>query len=980
MANTRRIFRVLLCLALVLSGTSALQAQGTLSASIIGTVTGEDGAPLPGVTVTATSPSLMGERSVVTSANGEYVLHGLTPGVYTVTFSLDGMHTVTAENIQANLGAQQRADATMQPSAVAETIVVTTEAAASQLETSTVGANYTATKVNSLPITNRTPVGIASLSGAVTSRTPVGGQLSINGGMAYDNSILVNGVNVQDPIFGSSNNLFIEDAIAETQLLSSGVSAEYGHFTGGVLNVITKSGSNDFEGSLRAGFTRPEWRDETKFETDRGIEREGDLGKAYEATFGGRIVTDRLWFFLAGRDEENSNPAALAVTGVNIPRVIDNRRYEVKLTGNVNASHTLFGSYIDNPTKSTHEIQVTPLEPAAVSRNSERANDGFVVGYNGVLTSNLFAEARYSEKVFTFIGLGGSSTDIFDSPFRSSTRFSGNATGTYNAPYFDATDPEDRNNEQLYGALSYFLTPARLGSHDLKVGAERFTVTRTGGNSQTATGVVFYTGYATSGGQPVFDANGELIPVFNPFDPARNDDSRIGLWVPTRGAELDITTDSFFINDRWNFNDHFTFNIGVRHERIRSEATGGIVGVDTDTTTPRLALSYDPLANGKYRFDVTYAEYAGRYNPAIIGSNSPVGQPALLYGVYVGPQGQGNRFAPGFDINNYFFFYAGVPLANVFFEDGLSSPVNEEVTLSAGMALPRGGFAKATYIDRNLTGFIDDFITFDLGCTNVVFEGIDAGCVDNIEYQNTDGPDRQYEAILLQGRYRLTDNWLVEGNYTHQLTNDGNYEGEGGQAIGATPFGDRPEIQSPRNNPSGRLDQYQEHKLRLWTIYDFDLGRFGNLGAGVIYSYDSPETFSFSTSVAYSAAQLARNPGYNNIGPSQTLFFGDRGIGEFSSSSVFDLTLNYSVPIFRGVEPWIKVDVTNVLNDDTLLTHNTGIIANIGNRPAECGGPCPVDELGLPTTFRNGAAFGQATGAASYQTPREYRIAAGFRF
>src|SRR5690606_27394985 len=143
-------------------------------------------------------------------------------------------------------------------------------------------------------------------------------------------------------------------------------------------------------------------------------------------------------------------------------------------------------------------------------------------------------------------------------------------------------------------------------------------------------------------------------------------------------------------------------------EIVESEATGGIVGVDTDTTVPRLGLSYDPLGNGKYKIDVTYAEYAGRYNPAIIGGNSPVGSPALLYGYYVGPEGQGRDFAPGFDPNNYVFFYASVPTQNTFFDDGLSSPVNEELTVSAGMALPRGGHLKATFIDRELTNFIDD--------------------------------------------------------------------------------------------------------------------------------------------------------------------------------------------------------------------------------------------------------------------------------
>lgn len=969
---TRRIALVCLALAAVLTG--AAYAQGVQTATLIGTVTDPDGSPLPGVLVTASSPVQLGDRNTLTESNGDYVIRGLTPGTYTVRFTLEGMSTVES-TVTLGLGVSTRADARMELLAQSETIVVTADAPA-PLETTTVGANFSAGTVAQLPIVNRSPVGIASLAGAVTDRTPVAGQLSINGGMAYDNSFLINGVNVQDPIFGQTNNLFIEDAIQETQVLTSGISAEYGAFTGGVMNVITKSGGNDFSGSFRASYSRPEWRDETPFEDERGIKREGDLGKFYAATLGGRIVRDRLWFFLAGRDEESVDLRSTLAAG-NVADSQENRRYEVKLTGNITPRHSVQGSYIDNPVKSSHEIQVAPLEEAAMARNSERENDGFALSYTGVLSNSLFAEARYSEKTFTFINTGGTETDIFRSPIRSATRFPGNTTGTFNAPYFDSTDPEDRNNEQMSAALSYFLTSDSLGSHDIKVGAERFTVIRTGGNGQSATDYVFYTGYQTSGGSPVLSADGRLIPIFVPGISG----SRIGWWVPTRGSELDITTDSFFINDRWDVNDRLTVNLGIRHEQVRSEATGGIVGVDTNTTVPRLGVSFDPMGNGKYKFDVTYAEYAGRYNPSIIGRNSPVGTPSLLYGYYVGPAGAGHNFAPGFDPSNYVFFYASVPTQNTFFQDDLSSPVNEEITVSAGMALPRGSFLKATFIDRELTGFIDDFTSRELGATQIIFAGEAWGRFDNREYRNTDGPDRTYQAIQLQGRYNIMPNWSVEGNFTHQLENDGNYEGEGGQSIGATNFGDYTDIFVPsRNNPTGRLAQYQENKVRLWTTYSLDLGRAGNLGAGLIYRYDSPLTFSYTVAAfPLSAQQAANRAGYASPPTSQTIFFGERGAGEFNSTSLFDISLTYSIPAFRSIEPWIKFDVTNVFNDDTLVTYNTGILANTA--PANCGGnACPVDQFGLPTTFREGTIFGQATSAANYVTPREYFIAAGIRF
>lgn len=979
----RRIYLICLTLVIALAGAS-LFGQGTQSATLFGTVTDPDGNPLPGVTVTVSSPALMGERTAVSAGNGDYIIRGLPPGDYTVRYTLTGLQTVERQ-VSLPLGTASRSDARMVLMAAAETIVVTA-GASSVLETSTVGFNIPADTVRQLPV-GRTPVSIAALAAGVTGgdregRTPVGNQVSISGGMAWDNSFLINGVNFQDPIFGTTNNLFIEDAIQESQVLTSGINAEYGHFTGGVLNIITKSGGNDFSGSVRGDFTKPEWRDETPFEKGfRGdgvpratpTKRTGDLGEVYSVTLGGPVLRDRIWFFGALRDQEDTSQPSLAVTGINVPRVTTNQRYELKLSGNLGSRHSLMASYTENPVDATHEIQVAPIEMAAIGLNSSRINDGSVVNYTGVLTTALFAEARYSEKIFGFRGLGGTSRDIVDSPMRSLGRHQAPAaqlgTGTFNAPYFDATDPEDRNNEQLYGALSYFLSTPRMGSHDIKGGAERFTVTRTGGNSQTSTDYVFYTAYLTEGGKPVFDSNGRLVPRFISTGGAQ---TRIGWWVSTRGAQVDITTDSFFLQDRWDINSNWTVNLGVRHEQVRSDISGAdVIGFDTDNTVPRLGVSFDPWADGRYKIDVTYAEYAGRYNPGLVARNSPVGTPALLYGYYAGPDGSGRDFAPGFDLSNYVFYFASVPTANIFVDTGLSSPVQEEFTFSGGMALPRGGWLKATYVDRNLGNFIEDFITIDLGCSQVVFEGVDAGCFDNVLYKNTNEAKRKYQAIQLQSRYNIMRNWQVEGNYTHQLKNHGNYEGEAGQSLPTSTLGDRPELQSPRNNPTGRLAQYQEHKFRLWTTYSFDLGRAGNLGAGLIYRYDSPLTFSYAVGgVPLSTIQRARNPGYKSL-PSQTVFFGERGAGEFNSTSLFDLSFNYSIPVFRSVEPWIKVDITNVLNDDTLRTFQT---------PLSLDANSPLDADGLRTGFVQGAAWGRPSGAGSYVVPREYLISAGIRF
>ena len=148
------------------------------------------------------------------------------------------------------------------------------------------------------------------------------------------------------------------------------------------------------------------------------------------------------------------------------------------------------------------------------------------------------------------------------------------------------------------------------------------------------------------------------------------------------------------------------------------------MGIDTSNLVPRLGASYDPTGNGRYKFDVTYAQYVGRYNPGIVNQNTPVGSTNLLYGYYVGPKGQGKNFAPGWDPNNYKFYFARVNRATVFFQPGMHAPISHEWTLSGGTALMRNGWLKATLTDRKYTDFIEDFRIISNGCTNVTLNAV----------------------------------------------------------------------------------------------------------------------------------------------------------------------------------------------------------------------------------------------------------------
>src|SRR5215212_2707084 len=265
-----------------------------------------------------------------TDTNGSYSFPTLPPGTYTVKFDLSGFGSVTRTST-VPLGLVVEQNVTMKPAGVAETVQVVAETPA-PIATPVVGINIKHEEIELLA-TPRTLQGIATLSPGVSENSPNGGQLVINGAFAFDNIFMVNGVDVNDNLFANPQNLFIEDAIEETQVLTSGISAEYGRFGGGVVNAITKSGGNRFSGSGRMNLLNPSWSKETPFEVTNNITRPDDLQQTYEGTFGGPVLRDHLWFFSAGRYQSLGNPRTVREVGVQVIQDDKNKRGELKLTG-----------------------------------------------------------------------------------------------------------------------------------------------------------------------------------------------------------------------------------------------------------------------------------------------------------------------------------------------------------------------------------------------------------------------------------------------------------------------------------------------------------------------------------------------------------------------------------------------------------------------------------------------------------------------
>ena len=966
----------------VLAWGSVANAQGVQTGTITGTIQSADGLSLPGVTVTVTSPSLQGTRTSVTDVNGVYVIKGLPSGIYVVAFDMQNFKPVTREGVALNVGSAAEVNTTMALGARTETVTVTAEAPA-PLATVTSGQAFPKSEVDLLPV-GRRPQDIAELAPGLTNATPNASQVTISGATAFDNVFMLNGVDINDNLFGTPNNLFIEDAIQETNVLTGGISAEFGRFSGGVINLITKSGGNSFTGSFRENFSNPKWIQETPREIDAAIEHKDILSKTTEATFGGPIVKNRLWFFTAGRYENTSSPITFVLSSVGDTRKDTNKRGELKGTATPMSGHVISADYTNNSTTQAnrYSLNSNSLDPTTLV-TQQQPNSLFVTSYNGVFAKKYFGTLQYSQKKFGFVGAGGTNTAITASPIRTRGVTPGiSANLLYAAPFFSALDPEERNNRQFTGSLSYTLSTKRSGTHDIKGGGEYYRAQHTGGNSQSATGYVFQADYLQAAGKPVYDAQGIPIPVWTPGV------SRVQNWISTIGAVLNINTTSLFVQDHWLVTPKVAVDAGTRFEMVKSNATGDIVTVDTNTIVPRLGVSFDVEGNGRTVVQATYGHYAGKYSEAQFGSNTDVGNPSRVTYGYTGPAGQGRDFLPAFNLASYGTVISGsFPTANIFVADGVKSPIVKEFTLGVGRDIGQRAFLKATYQFRTWSGFLEDFIQLSNGTVNVNRNGANIGLLTKVLFDNTDAIDREYQALLLQSNYRLRTNVSLGAHYTLQIKNNGNSNVEAANQPGITsPADDYPEILGPaidRYVPEGRLADYQRHKLRLYGTYTQDMGRFGAVDVSPIWRVNSGQVFSYvANTVPLSAIELARNPGYpaNDINTSTAynLYFGDRGRGDFLGYGLLDLSIGYGIPIWKAARPWIKVEIYNVLNNTKQIQWDTTVSPD----PAS-----PKDANGLPTGFIQGANFGKAITDNQFPQPvpgtnggRLFRAAVGIRF
>jgi hypothetical protein len=581
------------------------------TSNLTGIVTDSQGAVLPGVTVTASSPSLIGTQTVVTEPNGSYRFATVPPGTYTLTFELSGFQTVKRENIVLALGQTISVDPQLQVQGLQESVTVTAASPLVDTQTTSVGSTLNTEKLIGVPTASDLWSALARAPGVRMQGYDVGGSHKSEQsgyeafGVRGQARVVTEGVDTTE---GANGAGFYQDYYAQNEIAVSAAGQDVTMNTPGAAVISTiKGGGNAFRGLLNATYEPNSW---IANNIDDAAKARGFTGvpnnKFWELhpDLGGPIVHDRLWFFGAYNhftiDED--------ITGVPHDRATYQgyyNNYTTKETFKATSKDTIIGYYqlgrLRTPNRNLSAL--TSPESAATQKSSTHMYNG---KWQRVWSNRLFSELNIGDFGYHFPQ--GPLIDYRTNPPRIDT-----ATGVLTGAAFAAAGANgpfiiERNKPQVFATGTYFL-PTSVGSHDVKFGIEWLDDAQLTENTGES-GPVYYQ-----------DLNGrpDQVQLFN-FGRFESLGSE---WT---GADNRNRRSAVLLQDRWSATTRITLTAGLRYDRQRPYyeastlapvlsdvfAAATIPGASLltrSTWSPRIGISVDPDGSGSSAVKVFYGRY-----------------------------------------------------------------------------------------------------------------------------------------------------------------------------------------------------------------------------------------------------------------------------------------------------------------------------------------------------------------------------------
>ena len=742
MGPKKTAVRWIACALLIGAITAGVSYAQRLTGTIRGTVTDEKGLPLPGVTVALSSPVLLGGvHSQVTGENGIYRFANLPPGTYAIIFSLEGFQKIERLGLEVAVKGTVTEDIILKQATLEESITVVGEAPIIDVTSSGTSTNYGKDLLEKMPSGRASYLDVVKLApGVIVQPAYVGSMwLASFGSNNESNAFQIDGLDASSSAFGFSTFHPNQETFSEVEVSGVGNPAEYGNFSGVVVNVVTKSGGNAYSGTLSYYGQFQALNDDNNPDPETYFSRY--IHKFYDAAFtlGGPILKDRLWFFGTVNLTENDitgwkvDPQYHAGTKIN--------NYMFKLSSQILKNHKLVGDfsyrYYDQPGVPT------PWVTREAARGYHEGIPSWNVMYTWIIDKNSFFELKSAGYNYRRSGFSYQGEDGLVNPVHYDY-YTGVSSGGVLYPYW-----VDYSRFQANASVSYFAEDFLGGDHDFKVGVQ-----------YNRGKDVWAGGY--SGGKYYMDYAGEPYYLY--------------AWDSMKyGGENN--TIGVFVDDSWRLGDRLTLNLGLRYDHQNgsipkmailnnwqetSEVYPGMKElVVWDLVSPRIGFAYSLTSDRKTVLKGHYGRYHDNLFTATYESYGPIATDWLAY-YWDGSEWVMYDFVPG---DRLWIAPRGLesPYCNSF-----SMSLEREVFpgFSAGvLAMYREWRNEMAF--KNTTGVYElvPMVSPDNDQTYMVYNQLNVG-ESTYELKNYDDHRHNYKGISLILNKRYSNNWLLTSSLT----------------------------------------------------------------------------------------------------------------------------------------------------------------------------------------------------------------------
>jgi hypothetical protein len=1000
--------------ALVLATFGLANAQETTSGSITGEVVDSQGAPVPGATVTLTSNQ--GPKTFVTDSNGRFFAPYLTPGKYALRVELSGFSPVEQKNIDVRLGQRlELSGLTLKVGGLEEVVEVVGSAPVVDTSSTTAGGVLDNDAMKRIPVGRNFTDTLYLVPGVSNSGVGTSNP-SVSGGSGLENNYVVDGVNITNTgygavgsysiVFGSLGSGVTTDFIKETQVKTAGFEAEYGQSTGGVVNVVTQSGTNAFSGSV-FGFFAPkalesDWEQLT---TANGTVNTTDRNN-YDVgiTLGGPIMKDKLFFFGAFNPQWQTRTflAPSNRPAFSLGEVDRNRKtmsYAGKLTWQATTNHRVDISAFGDPSKGELGPQRANLlrdtSPAGSNFSTLDTYGGHnqVIKYDGILSPSWLIEASFARATNKIVEIPAINEHRVTNATVSPSTTSG-GIGFYEQ------GNDGKNLQYQFKSTNIFNAG---GNHQVRYGVAFEDIGYTNVNLRTGPSFTLPNGQQTNSGASITITRDPVLGQIFRVTRANYDQGRV----------TDQKYLNFFLQDTWQVGNKLTLRPGVRWERQKlvgsdnpplcnvgdsrpgaGDGSGEAIPCEFtfgDNWSPRLGATYDIKGNGKSKVYASwgrfYAKIPNDLAARALSADAGVTR-ADYYDIGLTRPIPDGVLAGGQTIH---FQLAGTGAA-VIDPDSKSTYSDEWVGGIEFEVMPSVSLG-VRYIHRNLAQILEDWqpapvVAFDLGCPGAESVEYLIGNIGpdlprfscaGVPQASFETPEHKYDSVEVTMNRSFTNNWSLIASYRWSKLK-GNFEGffrnDNGQSdpsitslfdfptndpsytqIGAPRFGYEGDIRFLGSTlGSGVLPNDRTHQVKV-----FASRAWGNFNAGLGFNMGSGKPLT----------TLAANPNYDSGGEIPE---GIRGSGiqtvndGFLERTKTDLTLDlhadYTVR-FGEQRVVLIADVFNLANSQDPLDYD-----NWSQRSFTGGENL---NFGQPTNGGN-SSF------TSFQTPRQIRLGARFEW